>query len=202
MSKDSRSRANQDHYKVGGRSGGPAGPLDQFKSMLATERARLGREGGRGAPPRGAAAEVEQQLSDLHGHPQRRHSVLDDLPSATGPAGVPAGRKPADPHPEAPEPEHEARLRDYAERGGGGPEEQDVSMPADYAVAEREAAPWAGEDVAGAPTGPRLTPLQSRAVRALSPALKLAGGAARFAERGVRRTLDVLQWLERARDRA
>ena len=50
---------------------------------------------------------------------------------------------------------------------------------------------------AGEPTGPRLTGVPSLAVRTFAPAFRLLGGAARALDRPVRRTLEVLLWLER-----
>jgi hypothetical protein len=188
------SKENQDYYKLGGRSGGPAGPLDHFKGELARSRAGLARKSKGRRPKRkqAAAAEVERQLADLDGGTRR--SVLDDLPSTSGPAGVPAGRRPADPHPEP----------TWADGAFGGPDDGAYEgapagepVPADQAVAEREAAPWADEDAAGAPTGPRLGPVPSAAVRALAPAFRLLGGAARLVDRPVRRALQTLIWLER-----
>lgn len=99
---------NQDYFKRGGRSGGPAGTRSQLKSRFTTKRAILTRDqehrlpGERplsGKRPEGQASErsateeAEAQLASLD---EERTSVLDSLPNPTGTVGLPrSAKKPA-----------------------------------------------------------------------------------------------------------
>lgn len=97
---------NQDHFKRGGRSGGPPGPRSQHKAQLTRQRAtlrrdqehvlpgerpRAGRRPQQEEEPRDATEEAEAQLASLHGEYE---SVLDRLPRPVGAAGVPASARP------------------------------------------------------------------------------------------------------------
>ena len=87
---------NQDYFKRAGRSGGPAGPLDHFKSALSQERAMLRRDQEHKLPGERPLTGVRQagwlhppQGQQPQGQPGRGPQGQGQQPQARGPGGAP-----------------------------------------------------------------------------------------------------------------
>ncbi len=167
---------NQDAYRRGGRNGNGAAYRKQQAQSGGkqqrgnhTERTRNTKAQQPHVPMMTAAEEAEAQLASLHGESQ---SVLDRLPKAVGPAGVPRS----------------ARPMPTAQVG-------ETSRGPTRALAARDNVPAPASADAG---NRNLSWLQERLVRAFPPLFRAAGLAARAVDRPVRDALDTLQWLGRA----
>lgn len=200
---------NQDYYKIGGRSGGPAGPLDQFKRQVSRKSAVLDRDQERVLPGERPRAGIKRGGGGKGG---KKASAIDKLPKVVGTAGISSRSK-------APVTRTAAELADLA-RASRAMADAASDRPGDDAVAsptpteawnpERTAPP------APAPTGPaafgaaasgEFTRLAGGepdvpawlwpALRPFRPALRLIGGAARLLDSPVRYTLGVMQRVGR-----
>lgn len=208
---------NQDHYKVGGRSGGPVGPRSQHKGLFARERAILERDqervlpgerplsGRRPGRAMDAVQEAESQLASVHG--EHRSSVLDSLPRPTGTVGVPRSARPViRTRPSPPEREEEEGI-EPSEQGTWNLEPREAEAPYGFGIPasedtalghEREPfAREAGEMRHAAKEGrpPHLPPLARKALKTFPSLVRFVGDAARILDRPIRRTLDTLQQL-------
>lgn len=131
-----------------------------------------------------AAEEAEAQLASLHGE---ERSVLDRLPKAVGPAGVPRSARPV---PTASEPQP------HAHADAHGHHEHEHRRTHGHASRAQRDAPR--DLVTRGADAPRLSPLQRRLVRTFPPLFRAIGTAAGVLDRPLRQALDTLQWLGRA----
>lgn len=208
---------NPDHFKVGGRGGGPVGPRSQHKRQFAQERAVLHRDQERILPGErpltgregrhGAVEEAEAQLASVHGEALHRPSVLDSLPKPKGTVGVPRSARPVVGVMTTEREEEEGV--DASEQGTWNLEPRESEAPYGFGIPASEDAalgharePFARE--AGEmhhaareprPHIPHLPRIALRAIKTFPSLVRVVGNAARAVDRPIRRTLDTLQHL-------
>lgn len=211
---------NQDYYKRGGRSGGPAGPRSQQKQKLTKERAILQRDEERKLPgekplsgKKGstqaftATEEAEAQLASLHA--EKRSSVLDRLPKPVGAAGVPRSAKPT------PSPTSgvafESEGIEPGETGTWNLEPREEEAPFNFGIPASEDAalghkrePFerenremqkAAREIDRARAQRELSPMVRRVVERFPQVFRMVGDAASAVDRPLKRAIETLQWL-------
>ncbi len=211
---------NQDYYKVGGTSGGPTGPLHQFKRMVSQSRSVLDRDQERVLPGERPRAGLKPG-----GKGGKKPSVVDRLTRVSGTAGVSTRAKPTATLTEEEledarrgqramrEAEQEIPTTGYEDVASPTPSE--AGPPASVeeregrgdARFERDGAEAASgreeEERFGIPAGAeQVRPLDvpawaMPALRPFRPMMRLIGGAARILDSPVRYTLDAMQQLGR-----
>lgn len=219
---------NQDHFKRGGRTGGPAGTPKQFRDKLSQERATLRRDQEHVLPserpragkhkrqePQDATEEAEAQLASLHGE---QGSILDSLPRQFGAAGVPRSARPIPT-------DQKASWGGEAQSFENGPfarEVEEEEAPYGYGIPASEEAALGNarepfirergemrhashEQRKGQRGGERraggdreLSGMQRKIVERFSPIFRVAGEAARAIDKPVKNALETLQWLGKA----
>ena len=117
---------NQDYFKRAGRSGGPAGPLDHFKSALSKERAMLRRDQEHRLPGERPLTGVRQAgwLHPPQGQqPQARGGTPEQARGPTPPRSAPSSqaRGPSGPTPPRSAPGSQARSSSGPTPQGAGP---------------------------------------------------------------------------------
>ena len=190
MGQDSR-KHNKDYYNVAGRSGGPAGPLHQFKDQLAQEKAVLRRDEEHRIPgekpPQGTRRKPKKEQAS------HRESVLDHLPKPPGAAGVPSRMKPL-PTEEAAPPHYEVAPPSVVGEETG---EQTFGVPAsEEAALGHDREPFAREKELE--EREPLSAAAERMIHRFPQAFRVLGVAARAIDEPVKRALDTLQLWGRA----
>jgi hypothetical protein len=203
---------NQDYYKVGGRSNGPAGTLDQFKRQVSRSRSVLGKDQERVLPGERPRAGIKRGGGGKGG---KKASALDSLPRVVGTAGVSSRAKP--PPTRTPEELEDMRRANQAMAEAeadvpvsGYAGEEAFPTPSEARTPERPPdtgrgafrIPASEEFVERAaeeqePEGPEVPAWLRPALRPFRPAMRLIGGAARVLDPPVRFTLDVMQRVGR-----
>jgi hypothetical protein len=193
-------RNNQDAYRRGGRNGNGAAYRKQSNGKGQAGRVERTRKSPPQAQhtPMTASEEAEAQLASLHGE---KSSVLDRLPKAVGPAGVPRSARPT---PTAEQPTGKWQgTRQAFEEGAFAREPREEEAPFGFGMPASASAQRSSVPVRRLPPPePRLSRVQERLVRAFPPLFRAIGDAAQAVERPVRNALDTLQWLGRAARRA
>lgn len=199
-------RDNPDYYKVGGSSGGPGGPLDQFKKQVSRSRSTLGRDEEQVLPGERPVAGVKR--GGTRGG--KKSSAVGSLPRVIGTAGVSSRAKP--PRTRSAEEIEDMRRGqramaeaegDRAVEDGSSPTPSEAARPAQPAYFQPEQHERftdrlddtsAIEDEFGAPEMPAwLWPT----LRPFVPLMRLVGGVGRLLDPPVRFALDTMQWIGR-----
>lgn len=199
------SHDNQDYYKVGGRSGGPAGPLDSFKREVSQSRSVLGRDRERVLPGERPRRGRKEGAPTGGG----KSAAVSRLPRVVGTAGMPSRAKPSPTltEEEAEDARRGQRAMAEAEHGSGY---EDVASPTPSEAWEPVPPPDAARATARSPEFAEAEAAEEEepaaaevpawlrpALRPFRPALRLLGGAARILDSPVRYTLDTMQRLGR-----
>jgi hypothetical protein len=197
---------NQDYYKVGGRSIGPAGPLDAFKREVSKSRSVLGRDQERVLPGERPRAGLKP------GAPKggKKSAAVGQLPRVPGTAGMPSRAKPTPTltKEEAEDARRGQRAMAEAEYLTGY---EDVASPTPSEAGEPVPPPGSAAKATGAarpetpsesaydtePQVPEVPAWLLPALRPFRPALRLLGGAARILDPPVRYTLETMQRIGR-----